>query len=319
MDVIGNYIPCNYAEKTERVVNMRALVTGAAGFIGSHIVDRLIANGHAVVAIDNESATSNESFYWNENAEKVIKNICEYEQIEPFFKDVDCVFHLAAEAKIQPTIENPCLASLVNVVGTCNILQAARKNKVKKVVYSSTSAAYGLANQSPLREEMPNDCLNPYAVTKVAGEELCKMYTRLFNLPTVIFRYFNVYGERQPVRGQYAPVIGIFLHQFKNRESMTIVGDGLQRRDFVHVSDVVQANLLAAQSESPAINGEVFNVGNGKNYSILELAKIIGGPYKYIADREGESRITLADHGKITQLLGWKSTINVEDWIEEHK
>ena len=136
MDVIGNYIPCNYVEKTERVVNMRALVTGAAGFIGSHIVDRLIANGHAVVAIDNESATSNESFYWNENAEKGIKNICEYEHIAPFFKDVDCVFHLAAEAKIHPTIENPCLASLVNVVGTCNILQAARKNKVKKVVYS---------------------------------------------------------------------------------------------------------------------------------------------------------------------------------------
>ena len=207
---------------------MRCLVTGAAGFIGSHVVDRLIMDGHEVVAMDNESAECNSRFYWNNQAEKVEADISKYDYMEKHFKGVNCVVHLAAESRIQPAIKNPVKAAQVNVVGTCNILQASRVHGADRVVYSSTSSAYGLVNEPPLVETMPNDCLNPYSVTKVGGEELCKMYYHLFGLPTIIFRYFNVYGERQPLQGQYAPVVGIFQRQVDTGEPMTIVGDGLQ-------------------------------------------------------------------------------------------
>ena len=202
---------------------MKTVVTGGAGFIGSHLVDYLIENGHEVICIDNESATSNEEFYWNPECIEAKIDICDYDKIEPFFKGVDVVFHLAAEARIQPAIKNPTKAAATNVIGTCNVLQASRHCGVSRVIYSSTSSAYGLKNTPPHTEDMPTDCLNPYSVTKVAGEGLCKMYNDLFKLNTVIFRYFNVYGERQPVRGQYAPVVGIFQRQVQNNKPMTIV------------------------------------------------------------------------------------------------
>jgi len=189
---------------------MRALVTGGAGFIGSNIVDELLNRGHEVIVIDNESAEENDRFYWNNKAKNHKIDICDYEKIEPLFEGVDWVFHLAAQSRIQPAVKNPVRTVRVNCEGTTNILQAARMNKVKKVIYSSTSACYGLINEPPLHEDMTTDCLNPYSVTKVAAEDICSMYTRLFGLKTVTFRYFNVYGERQPTRGQYAPVIGLF-------------------------------------------------------------------------------------------------------------
>jgi len=297
----------------------RVLVTGAAGFIGSNLVDRLIKDGHSVVAVDNESSEAHETFYWNELAENHKLDICDYDNILPLFEGVNVVFHLAAESRIQPAINNPLFAVRVNTLGTCNVLQAAREQRVKRVVYSSTSAAYGLSNSIPYREDMPKDCLNPYSVSKTAGEELCKMYYTLFGLETVSFRYFNVYGNRQPTKGQYAPVIGLFLKQVAEGKSMTIVGDGLQRRDFTHVDDVVEANIKAAFLQNKAILGNLFNIGTGKNYSIVEIAKMIGGEVEYIPPRLGEARNSLCDNTKAKDLLGWNPTVTLDTWIEAIK
>ena len=306
---------------------MRSIVTGGAGFIGSHIVDRLIDMGHEVIVVDNESSDAHEQFYHNDKATYYKWDVgategMGYGILEMLFKDVDYVFHLAAESRIQPTIENPVRAVQTNVLGTCNILQAARKHGVKRVVYSSTSSAYGLANPIPNKEDMIKDCLNPYSVSKTSGEELCQMYTKLFGLETVIFRYFNVYGERQPVKGQYAPVIGLFQRQHEEGEPMTIVGDGMQRRDFTHVSDVVEANILAAFSEDENVLGEIFNIGSGTNHNIHQLVSLVGGKkaeYVYIPERPGESRETLSDCSKAHELLKWKPQMNVEDWIKSCK
>ncbi len=298
---------------------MNILVTGGAGFIGSNIVDKLLLNGHKVTVIDNESSESHDQFYWNIKANNYKFDICVYEEILPLFKDIDVVFHLAAESRIQPCINNPAKAVLTNTLGTCNVLQAAREMKVKRVVYSSTSAAYGLKNQPPLVETMTKDCLNAYSVSKTAGEELCSMYYKLYGLETIIFRYFNVYGERHPTKGQYAPVVGLFLRQKNEGKKMTVVGDGLQRRDYTHVSDVVDANILAAFSENKQILGEIFNVGTGINHSVLDLANLIDGEYEFIPPRPGESRITLADNTKIKNMLNWSPKIKLEDWINANK
>lgn len=298
---------------------MKCIVTGGAGFIGSHLVDSLIEDEHEVICIDNESSEANEQFYWNPKCVKVVSDICNYSQIEPLFAGIDWVFHLAAESRIQPAIDNPIQAASTNVLGTCSVLQASRVNNVSKVIYSSTSSAYGLKNQVPLREEMPSDCLNPYSVTKVAGEELCRMYCSLFDVPTVILRYFNVYGERQPVRGQYAPVVGLFLRQQEHDEPMTIVGDGMQRRDFTHVSDVVRANYLVATCDNKSILGEIFNIGSGENYSVLEVAQMVGGNYIHIPERTGEARETLADISKAKNKLGWNPKAKLPEWVHYAK
>lgn len=301
---------------------MKAIVTGGAGFIGSHVVDRLRKDGHEVTVIDDESAESNETFYRTKRGVKNLGfDISDYTALVNLFQQdqPDVIFHLAAESRIQPTILNPLKACKTNFIGTCTLLQAAREAKVKRFVYSSTSSAYGLKNTPPLHEEMPRDCLNPYSVTKVAAEDLCKMYHTLFGLETVVFRYFNVYGERQPLRGQYAPVVGIFLRQKAAGEAMTIVGDGAQRRDFTHVSDVVEANILAATSTNEKIFGEVFNVGTGRNHSVKELADLIGGWQTHVPSRPAEAQETLADISKIKNLLGWSPKVSFEDWIAHNK
>jgi UDP-glucose 4-epimerase len=295
---------------------MKAIVTGGNGFIGSHLVDRLIKDNWEVIVIDDNSAECNDEFYFNEEAENHRINICDYDLIEPLFEDVDVVFHLAAESRIQPAVLNPCYAAMVNVVGTCNVLQAARKFNVDRVVYSSTSASYGLRNTPPLKETMPRDCLNPYSVTKCAGEELCSMYTKLFGLKTITFRYFNVYGERQPTKGQYAPVVGLFMKQFESGNPMTIVGDGLQRRDFTHVYDVVNANYLAAITENEKAFGEIFNVGSGVNCSVLDIAEFIGGEISYLPPRSGEAMITLANVERIKEILNWSPSIDFFSWLK---
>lgn len=298
---------------------MKILVTGGAGFIGSNIVDRLLLDGHEVSVVDDESSDAHETFYWNNKTKNYKLSINNYDQILPIFEGVDIVFHLAAESRIQPCIINPTKAILTNTLGTCNILQAAREKKVKRVVYSSTSAAYGLKNEPPLVESMSKDCLNPYSVSKTAGEELCSMYYKLFGLETVIFRYFNVYGERQPTKGQYAPVIGLFLRQKKEGKKMTVVGDGMQRRDYTHVSDVVNANILAAISKNKEILGEIFNVGTGINHSVMDLVELVGGEHEFIPPRPGESRITLANNNKIKTMLEWKPKVKLEEWINANK
>jgi len=297
---------------------MKMLVTGGAGFIGSNLVDKLLEMDHEVVVIDNQSAECNEQFYWNSKANNHRLDICNYESTRSLYDGIDFVFHLAAESRLQPAILNPIEAVTKNVVGTCTVLQCAREAGVKSVIYSSTSSAYGL-NKYPNYETDPNDCLNPYSVSKVAGEELCKMYTNLYGLKTIIFRYFNVYGERSPTTGQYAPVIGIFLRQKNANEPLTIVGDGSQRRDFVHVHDVVNANILAALTNIPdEYYGQVYNIGSGENISILEIAKIISDNYVHISPRDGEAKTTLSCIHKAKTLLNWQPNVKLLEWIS-HK
>ena len=292
----------------------KSLVTGAAGFIGSHLVEELLKIGHQVVAVDNEYA-NNDQFYWNDKAINVKGDITDYKFMKNVFTHTDYVFHCAAESRIGTSIENPIRAVDINVKGTCTVLQCARENGVKKVMYSSTSSGYGM-NPSPNIETQPDDCLNPYSVSKIAGEKLCKMYTDLFDLPTVIFRYFNVYGEGAPRKGQYAPVMGIFMRQKEAGESLTIVGDGEQRRDFVHVKDVARANIMAAISNAePEAYGQVYNIGSGKNYSVNEIASFISDDTINIEPRDGEARETLANIDKVYNTFGWKPEIDLKDWI----
>jgi UDP-glucose 4-epimerase len=295
---------------------MKSIVTGGAGFIGSHIVDKLIELGHEVIVIDNLSAECNDKFYFNQSAKNFKYDVCDYKNTRWLYDNVDYVFHLAAESRLQPAILNPIKAMEKNVVGTCTVLQCAKEAGVKTVVYSSTSSGYGL-NDYPNVETQPDDCLNPYSVSKVAGEKLCKMYTDLYGLKTISFRYFNVYGERSPSKGQYALVLGIFKRQKDNELPLTIVGDGSQRRDFIHVDDVVMANICAiTNSLETKYYGQVYNIGSGENISIIDIAKIMSNNYTFIPERIGEIHTTLANIDKVKSVLGWKPKIKVIDWIK---
>jgi len=292
----------------------KCLVTGGCGFIGSNIVDRLISDGHEVIVLDNKSA-DNAKFFVNEKAQYACQDISNYQLTNTFYAGVDYVFHLAAESRIGPSIENPLDTVQKNCLGTATVLQCARKWGVKKVMYSSTSSGYG-NNPHPNVETQPDDCLNPYSVTKIAGEKLCKMYTDLFGMKTVTFRYFNVYGDRAPRTGQYSPVIGIFFRQRDADEDLTIVGDGEQRRDFVHVSDVVSANLAAAFNDVDDEHyGQVYNVGSGKNYSVNEIASWISDKQVHLPERVGEVRVSLANIDKIKNVFGWEPKVDLEEWV----
>lgn len=295
---------------------MKSLVTGGAGFIGSHIVDLLLSMNHEVIVLDNEYS-DNEKFNWNDKVENHKVDICDYASTRPLYDGVDYVFHTAAEARIGPAIADPTNAVHINTLGTCMVLQCAREAGVSKVMYSSTSSAYGL-NEPPNSEDQAEDCLNPYSVSKIAGEKICKMYTDLFELPTVVFRYFNVFGERAPTKGQYAPVIGIFMRQKAAGEQLTIVGDGEQRRDFVYVKDVARANVMAAISNAePEAYGQVYNVGSGTNFSVNQIAELISEDVLYLPPRVGEARNSLANIQKITKTFGWRPQVSVDEWIEE--
>jgi len=294
-----------------------SLVTGAAGFIGSNLVEHLLDQGHSVVCVDNESA-NNEKFHWSHENGMVINvkvDITDYKGMKNIMSGVDYVFHLAAESRLQSAIMNPIEAVKKNCVGTTVMLQCAREAGVKRFVYSSTSSGYG-NNPYPNVETQPDDCLNPYSASKIAGEKFCKMYTELYGLETVVLRYFNVFGRRSPAKGQYAPVIGIFQRQRDTGEPLTIVGDGAQRRDFVHVEDVARANYLAATMPLKGHAGEVFNVGTGSAYSIQQIADSISDNQVYIDKRSGEMETTFADITKIGDVLGWKPEIDVIDWIK---
>ena len=294
----------------------KSLVTGGAGFIGSNLVDRLLELGHEVVVIDNEYSDAHDQFYWNDKTQNHKYDIRDYENTRPLYDGVDYVFHIAAEARIQPAIENPIEAVSINSVGTVTVLQCAREAGVKRVMYSSTSSGYGLINELPNVETQPDDCLNPYSVSKVNGEKLCSMYTDLFGLPTVIFRYFNVYGDRQPLRGQYAPVIGIFLRQRAAGEPLTIIGDGEQRRDFTYVGDVVNANVMAATTVvDPKAFGQVYNVGSGINHSVNDVAAMISDKTVNVPPRLGEARLSLANNQKLRETFSWSPTMKLDDWI----
>ena len=290
-------------------------MTVAAVFIVSNLVDHLLEQGHSVIAVDNESA-DNDKFHWNGACINVRADVTDYNQMKNLFHSVKYVFHLAAESRMQPAINNPIEAIHKNCVGTTVMLQCAREWDVERFVYSSTSSGYG-NNPYPNVETQPDDCLNPYSVSKIAAEKFCKMYYNLYGLETISLRYFNVFGERCPTRGQYAPVIGIFQRQRDTGEPLTIVGDGSQRRDFIYVKDVARANYLA--SLMPRVRehlGEVFNVGSGVNYSVQQIADAISDNQTYIPKREGEMDTTWSNIEKINQVIGWRPEVDVLEWIK---
>jgi len=290
---------------------MKALVTGGAGFIGSHVVDALLARGDEVICVDDKSAPQNQIFYWNDAATNINADIRNLH--ESVYQGVDVVFHLAARSRIQPTVNNPSECFSVNVIGTQRVLELSRLAGVKRVVYSASSSYYGHASKPPFLEYAPKGCATPYSLSKWQGEEVCDLYTKLYGLSTISLRYFNVYGPREPVKGEYAPVMGLFKRQKEAGLPMTIVGDGNQRRDFTHISDVVTANLLAA--EKIHVTGPV-NIGTGRNYSINELAVMIGGDRLYTSERVGETRETLANNMRAREELGWSPSVSLEDYLK---
>jgi len=241
-------------------------------------------------------------------------DICNYDLVAPLFKDVDCVFHVASDARIQPAILNPKKSIENNVIGTSNVLELSKINKVKRVIYSSTSSAYGKKSLLPNIETQPSDPLTPYSAAKVFGENLARVYYNLYGLETISLRYFNVYGDRQPLKGQYAPVIGLFLKQRHEGKSLTVVGDGLQKRDFTHISDIVQANIIASEVNHGF--GEVYNIGYGSSYSILDIANMISNDIKFIPPRIGEVQETLASNLKFKNLTRWTPKISLIDWLQ---
>lgn len=296
---------------------MLSLVTGGCGFIGSHVVDKLIDLGHEVIVIDDQSARENEVFYFNSKAEYFKLDVSESD-CSPYFEDVDYVFHLAARSRIQPTIKSPNECFKVNVIGTQNVLEWARTNSVKRVIYSGTSSLYGKQNLIPFNPNMPADCLNPYSMSKWMGERICDLYSQLYNLPSIVLRYFNVYGPREPLKGEYAPVIGLFKRQSSVGKPMTIVSPGTQRRDFTYIDDVVEANICAMNSSLKKVHHKTYNVGTGRNYSMWEIADMIGGKRDLIPSRSAEVKETLADISETIADLDWSPKYRLEDMINNY-
>jgi len=293
----------------------KSLVTGGAGFIGSHIVDKLLDLGHKVVVVDNESSDGHDGYYWNDKAENHKADIRNFEEIAPLFHGVDYVFHLAAKASVQASVDDPLPTISTQVMGTANVLEASRLAGVERLAYSSTSACYGNRNPIPNQEGMREDPLNAYAIGKLSGEQLVRAYYHLYGMKTVAFRYTNVYGERARHVGTYAPAVSKFLKAKKNHTPITIFGDGEQRRDFIHVADVAHANTLISYTELDTW-GETFNIGFGKNWSINEIAESIGGDIQHLEGRPGEMRETLANIDKAIAQLNWKPKVNIIDWIK---
>jgi len=293
---------------------MRAIVTGGEGFIGSHVVDRLVDAGHSVTSIDDLSAPQNETFYRNPSASYVVGDIRD-QRLRDVYAGSDVVFHLAARSRIQPSVGSPNECFSVNVLGTQEVLEASRLTGIKRVVYSTSSSYYGHASSPPFKEDAPPGCATPYSLSKWQGEQICELYMKLYGLSTISLRYFNVYGPREPLKGEYAPVIGLFKRQAAAGDPITVVGDGSQRRDFTYIDDVVAANIVAATSTETG----VFNIGTGSNISILELAKVIAQKYDaqvvHLPDRIGETRVTQADTRKSFDKLDWQHQHHLLDML----
>jgi len=296
---------------------MKHIVTGGCGFIGSNLVDRLIDEGHEVIIFDNISSGKVENI--NPKARFIEVDISEdyFDECIDWFDGVDTVFHTAARARVQPSIIDPISFNKTNVDGTLTLLKMAVDSGVRRFVYSASSSAYGNTNVLPTPESHSTNPLSPYGAQKLMGEIYCKTFSQVYDIETVSLRYFNVYGERQLLEGAYCLVMGIFLQQRLNNKPMTIRGDGEQRRDFTYVSDVVDANIKASQSDKVG-KGEVINVGNGNNRSVNQIADMIGGD-RITVDPVVEPRETLADNTKAHELLDWKPTMIIEDWVKQYK
>lgn len=293
----------------------KAVVTGGAGFVGSHVTDALIAQGFEVAVIDNLSGGKAE----NVNPKAVLHelDVREYEKILPVMEGAQYVFHLAALPRVQYSIDYPEETNSVNIGGTLSVLRAAHAAKVSRVVYAASSSAYGNQEKLPLSEEMPADPLSPYGLQKYVGELYAKVFATVYGLQTVSVRFFNVYGPRLDPEGAYALVIGRFLKQRKDGKPMTVTGDGEQTRDFTHITDIVNGMIAAATSNKVG-KGEVINLGRGKQVSVNDLAKLIGGPIEYVPPRI-EPKRTEADIRKAKELLDWEPKIGLEEGVAELK
>ena len=296
---------------------MKYVITGGAGFIGSNLVERLVKEGNEVHVIDNFSFgklenCNKKAHYYNID----LSQKSNFNQVKEVCKNADSVFHLACIARVQPSIKNPVEYEMNNTISTVNILKASVESNVRRFIYSSSSSVYGNQTNLPLKEDFKTNPLSPYGAQKLYGEILCKTFSKVYGLETVSLRYFNVYGEKQNIDGAYALVIGIFLNQKSNEKSLTVRGDGSQRRDFTYVGDVVRANILASKSEHVG-SGEIINIGNGKNKSINEIASYVGGKIKYI-EPVLEPFETLADNLKAKKLLNWEPKQDVKSWIKDY-
>lgn len=289
---------------------MLYLVTGGAGFIGTHLSNTLIDAGHQVRVLDDMSFGDAEKLH--PQVQLIKGSIQDLSTCEIAVEGVDGIFHMAAFSRSGPSFDMPFECHDSNVLGTLNVLAAARKQGVKRVVYSGSSTFYG-NHPGVQNEQDKGDFLNFYGLTKHIGELYVQQYVRNFGLEANILRYFNVYGPGQPTTGAYALVVGIFLDKYRNKQSLEIHGSGEQRRDFIHVSDVVQANIKAMET---AHVGEIFNVGSGINYSVNELADFFPLEKNHTASRAGDANTTLADVKKITEMLGWAPQITLEDGIK---
>jgi nucleoside-diphosphate-sugar epimerase len=295
----------------------KAIVTGGAGFIGSNLVDKLIDMGVEVHVIDDLSTGKEENI--NPKAEFHKEDISKIEPMRNywFLKDADVIFHCAALARVQPSIDDPIPFDNVNVSGTLRLLMLAHRLGVKRFVYSASSSAYGNVKNTPTSETHPTNPLSPYGLQKYVGEQYCKMFSQVYGLDTVSLRYFNVYGEKMNLEGAYKLVIPIFAQQMLEGKPLTINNDGEQRRDFTYIGDVVKANILAA-THPEKMNGEAFNIGNGDNYSVNELADMFGGEKQY-GNKVIEPFETLADNSKARLDLNWEPTGDLPTWIQKYK
>ena len=293
----------------------RALVTGGAGFIGSHLVERLLKDGHEVSVLDNlSSGISANLAHVADNPRMRFHqaDISDFEAIRPLFEGTTWVFHLAGLADIVPSIERPMTYHRANVDGTIAVLEAARAAGVKRLVYAASSSCYGIAEQLPTPVTAPINPMYPYALSKNIGEQYLMHWAKVYGLPCVSLRLFNVYGPRSRSTGAYGAVFGVFLAQKLADQPFTIVGDGSQTRDFTFVTDVVDAFVKAAESE---VSGEIFNVGSGDTYSVNRLASLLGGDVVHIPKRPGEPDCTFADIGRICRMLGWRPSVSFEHGV----
>lgn len=293
----------------------KIIVTGGAGFIGSYIVDGLVLEGYEVHIIDNMFAGKEENLNPKAIFHKV--DIRDKEALILLFKDAKYVFHEAAIPQVQYSIENPIETNDVNVNGLLNVLEASRINKVKRVMFASSCSVYGDQDKLPLIEEMISSPLSPYAAHKNIGEIYMKLYSQIYGVETVCLRYFNVYGPRQSVNGSYPLVIAKFLDLRKQNKPLLIVGNGENTRDYVNVLEIARANILAMKSEKVG-NGEIINIGSGKQYSVNQIAELVGGPSSHIAPRI-EPKNTQAGILKAKKLLSWEPSVNLEEGIKELK
>lgn len=293
----------------------KVIVTGGAGFIGSHIVNALIEEGYEVHIVDNLSSGKKENV--NPKAVLHVVDIRDKDKLTPIFKNTKYVFHEAALPQVQYSIENPVETNEINVGGLLNVLEASRINNVARVIFAASSAAYGNQKTLPLVETMEAQPLSPYGAHKYIGEIYCSLWSRIFNLETVCLRYFNVYGRGQSSTGAYASVIAKFMDLKKEGKPLSITGTGKQTRDFVNIKDVVSANMKAMKSGNVG-GGEVINIGSTRQVSINKIAELIGGPVEYIKARI-EPTDTQADINKAKELLNWEPEVLFEDGILELK